>query len=228
MKIWKILMIGWIGMSAAADAQPVLNGSSSARFFQALPSNALYHSLGSFYNPAQLTYNHGGEMELFWGGRGGGDYSKFMAATAALGRLGMGYQRIESGDREFSSYRLGTGWGDRTLGVGFGYVWNQGYGDLQNHVAMGVLLRPGSWISLSSAWERAVSGRNYTLDGGIALRPLADSRLTIFGHYYYLNWDRSEGSAWSWGGEIRLYPGCRLALSYYRYQDDAQWMALMR
>lgn len=214
----KVILIWLVGIITVMG-QPVFDGSNVARIFYAAPPNAGYQGLGSFYNPAQLNYNHGFESEFYWGGKDGAAYHQFQSLGMALGRLGMGYQQIKSAGISVSEYRLSSALGDKNLGLGLGYIWNKGDIETDNQILLGLIWRPKSWLSISGAWERAVTGRNYTSDGGIAIRPWADNRLTLFGQYYYFSLSRHSWSAMAWGAEIKLYPGCHLAMTYFRARN---------
>lgn len=200
-------------------AQPFPDYRSLGELQPSAPG-ALRYGLYGFANPAMLAPLERSDLELIWSD-GGGAWNSFQrwGLFAASPGFGFGMLHDKTGGRSVTDYRITVGGGDRSGGFGIGYGWSGGDDDdsvgRRNHLTLGVLSRPNRYLSIGLSGVLAFSGggRNAAMD--VAVRPLGNELITIFGDYAIREKDRIGDGAWSAGAVVEALPGVRLTGRYF-------------
>ena len=199
-----------------------------SEFLPASPGSARTGLYG-YLNPATLTYVDGLETVFAWS-----DGSALAGGTddwglyAGLPHLGFGVTDRAAPGGGYREYRLAVAGGDRAHGIGLAYGWANGADAAlrpPNVLVLGSLLRPSRVVSIGLTLTSTASGSAREGAGDLSLRPLGDTRLTLFGTAAAAN-DRAGGERfWSAGARITPWPGLDL---YARYRDDRIFSAGVR
>ena len=201
-----------------------VSGQSSANYYQR--NNFLMASPGAFEdgllgfaNPANLAWLKSSEARFFWSSDGleagsFGNYGLFMAVP----HLGFGVQRQEFGDLHVTDYRVSTGFGDRRKMLGLAYGWSGGNTDVlgrKNMVSVGGLFRMCRYSSIGLIGNFAIGSKWSEGVAEIGVRPLGDSRLTLFADGAIERGMKLSDAPWSMGAAVQVIPGIDLVGRYF-------------
>lgn len=207
----------WSTTETAAQAFP--DYRSLGELQQSAPG-ALRYGLYGFANPAMLAPLERSDMELIWSD-GGGDWNSFhrWGLFAASPGFSFGMIHDKSGGRSVTDYRVTFAGGDRSGGFGIGYGWSGGDDadsvGRHSHLTLGLLSRPNRYLSIGLSGVLAFSGgaRNGVMD--LAVRPMGNELLTLFGDYSLREKDRIGDGQWSAGVVVEPVAGIRLTGRYF-------------
>jgi protease-4 len=169
-------------------------------------------------NPALLNYQSQPDLYFTWTNENGrwNDFNNWGLFTAvpnfSFGLVNQKYQ-----DHSITDYKLSAAIGSPAFSFGLGYGWSSGdigYFDRSNLMSIGVLARPYPFVSVGFAGNILFSGLNEgMLD--LAVRPLGDEKLSLFGDYVFKNYMSDLDNKWSAGIALEAYPGFRLTGRYF-------------
>lgn len=180
---------------------------------------SFYEGLLGFSNPANLAVQNGPEHRFYWSSDGVnassfGDWGYFFGARG----FGFGMQRREFGAVHVTDYRLSTGFGYPDKMLGIGYSWASGdkkFFGREKLLTIGTLQRPCKYFSgglignfsMESGWNEGI------LEFGI--RPLGDSRITLFADGALQKDMRFADAPWSTGAAVQIIPGAFVVGRYF-------------
>nr|MBN2277292.1 S49 family peptidase [candidate division Zixibacteria bacterium] len=199
-------------------AQNVNDYYSRYQFLMASPG-AFDDGLVGFDNPAALSLLNRMESRFFWS-TDGVDASSFNNWGLFLGvpHLGFGVQRQNEGDYHVTDYRFGTSFGSPATMFGLAYGWTTGdkhLFDRKRIASVGMLMRPCRYISLGLVGNFSVEDDWNEGVAEVGLRPLGNSRLTLFADGA-IERDMSFSDApWSAGAAVEVAPGVNLVGRYF-------------
>lgn len=221
--VWMLLfLIRIIGL----QAQEIIPPYHQHAFLMTSPG-AFGEGLLGFENPAMVNTIHGPDLRFFFS-----DASKSILSPnhwgtfAGLRHLSFGMIRREfksiNSDSlttrvRISDYRLSIGGGNRMWSYGVGYGWSGGNKDIvgrQNIWLAGLLCRPSPHFSAGLSGKFARNGnREGVFD--LAIRPLANSTLTLFGDLVWHSRDHIEERYWSVGAAVSPLGGLHVTARYF-------------
>ncbi|MEW5922462.1 MAG: S49 family peptidase [Candidatus Zixiibacteriota bacterium] len=180
---------------------------------------SFYEGLLGFSNPANLAFQSGSEHRFYWSSDGVnassfGNWGYFFGTRG----FGFGMQRQEFGTMHVTDYRLSTGFGYPDKMFGIGYSWTSGdkkFFGRERLLTVGTLHRPCRYISgglignfsMESGWNEGI------LELGV--RPLGDSRITIFADGALQKDMRFSDAPWSTGAAVQIIPGTFVVGRYF-------------
>jgi len=213
-------------------------GSSIPSYYDLLDFNlmspgARATSVGGFANPAIYRMMPGSELQYFWSDEG--------AKVRAINRWGIfwGDENIGFGavhDRmvptpdgfaSVTDYRIALSLGDRDGSIGIGYGWSSGDEARTGRtglIQLGVMRRIGRYVSMGTAAAFSTSNDERKVLTDLAVRPLGDERLTLFGDAEANKDTRLEDARFSAGVSAELIPGLNVI---GRYFDDESFTVAM-
>ncbi|UCD94129.1 MAG: S49 family peptidase, partial [Candidatus Zixiibacteriota bacterium] len=211
-------------LSAFLLLASVTAAQSSAGYYQR--NNFLMASPGAFEdgllgfaNPANLAWLKSGEARFFWSSDGVdagsfGNWGLFMGVP----HLGFGVQRQEFGDFHVTDYRFSTAFGDRRKMFGLAYGWSGGNTDVierEKLVSVGGLVRMCRYSSIGLTGSFAIGSKWSEGIAEIGVRPLGDSRLTLFADGAIERGMKLSDAPWSAGAAVQIIPGINLVGRYF-------------
>jgi protease-4 len=178
-------------------------------------------AIGAMFNPAQWGVLDRPEVSFFWSDenvRPDHMDNWGLAAGSGIGfTLRRHDERISTGARDVTDYQIGFGGGSashfRGVALGFSGGGKGAFGR-ENYVSLGDISRPARWLSIGTTSRVAFQGGD--MDGGLdmGIRPLGDSRITIFGDYNLSRGQRWDDGTRAGGIELRPVPGLQAAIRY--------------
>ena len=180
---------------------------------------ALKFGLYGFDNPALLTYLRQPDLQFEWtdAAGSGGDFNRWGLFTAGS-NFGFGLVKTKVGPVSIMDYRIATGFGDRTVGIGLAYGFvggDKSAFDRSNSFTLGALIRPSPIFPWgSSAPRRRREGRNEGIID-LAVRPLANELVALFADYGVQDNQKLKHGNWSFGAATELLPGIRFTGRYF-------------
>ncbi len=212
----------------AADSIP---SYYSTLDFSFTSPGAVATSVSGFANPAVYGMMPGRELRFYWSDEGarlrsiprwglflGGPHIGFGAVHAKLDLP------LRTGSPSVTDYRLALSWGNRNLSWGVGYGWSGGDKDLAGRsrlIQAGALHRFGRFASLglAGAFSTDKDARSGLAD--LAVRPLGDRRLTVFGDMEMQEDTRLRDALWSVGAMVEPVAGMQIAGRYFEDESFA-------
>lgn len=179
---------------------------------------ALKFGLYGFDNPAVLTYLHQPDLYFTWNDKSGGlnDFNNW-GLFAAIPNFGFSVVSLGDKENSITDYRLSTGIGGPIVSFGLGYSWTSGDIDFfkrSNELTIGSLLRFNRYFSAGLVANLPGNGeREGTID--MALRPLGNELVTLFGDYIFTRDAIRQEFNWSFGGVIEPADGIRITGRVY-------------
>jgi hypothetical protein len=169
-------------------------------------------------NPAVLTYLHQPDLYFTWNDKTGGSYDfNNWGLFAAIPNFGFSVVSLGDKKNSITDYRLSTGIGGPIVSFGLGYSWTSGDIDFfkgSNELTIGSLLRFNRYFSAGLVANLPGNGeREGTID--IALRPLGNELITLFGDYIFTKDAIKQEVNWSFGGVIEPVDGIRITGRVY-------------
>jgi protease-4 len=173
---------------------------------------AFKFGLYGYDNPALTSLLREPDVSFVWSDENGiwNSFNRWGIFAAAPG-VGFGLIHERSGAEYVTDYRISLSTGDRTLSSGIAYGWSSGYTRLFNRsnlVTVGSLFRPNHFLSVGVIGTLALQSRGAdeaVLD--VAVRPLGNERITLFGDYAVQNKQSFQNGHWSAGGALEILPG---------------------
>lgn len=187
------------------------------RFWMTSPG-AFKSGLYGFDNPALLNYQNQPDLYFTWSNENGrwNDLNNWGLFTA-VPNFGFGLVNQKFQDHSVTDYKLSAALGSEDFSLGLGYGWSSGdvgYYDRSNLLTLGLLLRPVRYASLGFTGNILFSGQNEGMFD-LALRPLGDEKISLFGDYIFKNDMTDLDNKWSAGVAVEAYPGFRLTGRYF-------------
>jgi len=189
------------------------------RSYQQASPGAFKFGLYGFDNPALLTYLKGMDM-MYSMDIANKNLENFNNFGFFTGTHGLGFGMIQSvvGNNVIDEYRLTTGFGDRSFSLGMGYGWSNGATEFFNRkdvFMLGALIRPSRALSLGLSYTVAFGGVDAQYTAEMAIRPIKDVLLTVFGDIALFNRQNLEKADWSAGLSYEVLDGVRLSGRYF-------------
>jgi protease-4 len=221
---------------AAAFAAAALAGSAHAgsvpSYYDHLNFNltsptAFTHAAGGYANPSVYGVMPGAEAEFYWSDyeESGLDHWGLFLGMKYLG-FGVVHTRVPDGTDHASvtDYRVGAGFGTRAFSAGLGYGWSGGEEkafDREDVAQLALTWRFNRYLSLGAAENWGVSTGDRAEIFDVAVRPIGDDRLTVFGDVEarVVNDDYADDPRWSAGAMLEIPAGLKLIGRWYN--DDA-------
>jgi protease-4 len=186
-------------------------------------------AVGGFANPAVYGVMPGSEME-FYASHPESDplagLSRWGLFTG-LGNLGFGFAhtRVPEGDGSLSvtDYRLALSGGSPAHSAGLSLGWSRGDTDQFKRTTLmqlGIVDRPTRYLSVGIAGAFSTENRDIAGLFDLAVRPMGDERLTVFGDLEYPRGYSLKDSPWSLGAMLEIPAGLKLV---GRYFDDERF-----
>ncbi len=193
------------------------------------PPGALRYGLYGFTNPAAAALFGSKVPDLLFTWQGGHDINSMPNRWGAFfGARNLGFGVVERRfdedgsllpGRKVTDYRIASSFGTDIIAFGSTFGWSTGDDGLLgrgNILRYGVLHRPLPWLTFGGHATITTSGPNaQQIVGELALRPLMDERLTIFGDFALRDGQRIGDAAWSAGLVAEPLPGFRLSGRYF-------------
>ena len=194
-------------------------------FYQASPE-AFKFGLYGFGNPAITSYLHDSDAMVTvstsdpnkfdidrWGFFGGSNGNGFGALT------------LYDGNKRITDYRYSLAFGSRTFSIGMGYGFTGGdksYFNRSNVFTWGGLMRPNRNISFGFHQTVATENSDYETVASLAVRPIGNYPLALFGDFAMFGDQEFEDGRWSAGVSWEVIDGIRLNTRYF----DSEMLAV--
>ena len=190
---------------------------SENKFWMTSPG-AFKSGLYGFDNPALLNYQNQPDFYFTWTDENGrwNDFNNW-GLFAAIPNFSFGLVNQKFQDHSVTDYKLSAAIGSPDFSLGLGYGWSSGdiaYFDRSNLMTIGALARPNPFVSLGFAGNILFSGQNEGMFD-LAIRPLGDEKVSLFGDYVFKNYMSDLDNKWSAGIALEAYPGFRLTGRYF-------------
>ncbi|MFH1312657.1 MAG: signal peptide peptidase SppA [Candidatus Eisenbacteria bacterium] len=204
-----------------ASAGPVIPPYHSQNDFLLTSPGGMGFGLYGYANPALLKYVERPDILFTWSDASGewNDFDRW-GLFAGLPTPNMGFGMIRNKDSlgAVTDYRLSLAFGDRSSSFGVGYGWSAGSISEYNRgrvLTVGSLTRPIPHLSvgLTGAFATAGSAKEGVFD--LAVRPLGNEVVAVFGDYAIQNGEKPKDGHWSTGAALELLPGIRLTGRYF-------------
>ena len=173
---------------------------------------AFKFGLYGYDNPALTSLLREPDFSFLWSDQNGkwNSFNRWGIFAAAPG-VGFGLIHERNGAEYVTDYRISLSTGDRTLSSGIAYGWSSGYTRLFNRsnlVTVGSLFRPSHYLSVGFIGTLALQSRGANEAAvDVAVRPLGNERITIFGDYAIEDKQSPQKGHWSAGGALEILPG---------------------
>jgi protease-4 len=202
--------------------------SSIPSYYQHLDFNltsptAFTHAAGGYVNPSIYPMMPGTEAEFYWSDFEDFDVDRW-GLFLGLENLGFGAVHTRApygtGDASVTDYRLGLGFGTHAASLGLGYAWaggDEGVFDREELMQGGLTWRFGRYLSLGAVENWGLQSGNRTEVFDLAVRPIGDDRLTVFGDVEtrVIDGDYQDNPLWSAGAMLEIPAGLKLIGRYY-------------
>ncbi|MFP4544426.1 MAG: hypothetical protein ACLFQU_09330, partial [Candidatus Kapaibacterium sp.] len=193
-------------------------------FYQAAPE-AFKFGLYGFGNPAITSYLHDSDLLLSVTSSdiNGFDIDRWGIFTGGPGN-GFGAITQYNNNRHVTDYRYSLSFGDRSLSLGLGYGFtggNKNYFGRSNVFTWGTLIRPSRHLSMGLHQTVAIENSDYESVGALAIRPIPDYPLAIFGDYAIYGDENLKAGRWSAGVSWEILDGIRVNTRYFNTEHLA-------
>jgi protease-4 len=218
----KSTSIGSAAFAAVLCTRAVFAGSIPS-YYQHLDFNltsptAFTHAAGGFFNPSVYAMMPGAEGEVYWSDFKNEDLGSWGAFTG-LKSLGFGVVHTQAagpgGQASVTDYHLGLSGGTRDVSLGLGYGWSGSdteVFDREHLIQLGLTWRLNRRVSLSGneTWGLQAGDRRELFD--LAVRPLGNERVTVFGDLetHVTGGSYDSNLPWSAGAMIEIPAGLKL------------------
>ncbi|UCF05146.1 MAG: signal peptide peptidase SppA [bacterium] len=202
-------------------------------FLMASPGGLTYGLYG-YVNPALIRYVERPDL-LFAFSDSEGDLEDFdrwgLFGARHLFNLPIGFGAVHRSTDlgSVTDYRISIARGNRNLCYGIGFGWSGGDTDALGRtdvVTLGTLVRPNRYLSLGLSSVLATNGDHREGVVDLAIRPLADERITLFSDYALQDDERLEDGHWSAGLAVEALPGVRITGRYFDTEAFAFGLAV--
>jgi protease-4 len=190
-------------------------------------------AVGGYANPAVYAAMPGGELEYYLADveNDGLDGINRWGLFWSLKNLGIGavHQRVPSGTGDWgvTDYRLALSFGDANRSGGVALGWSSGDTDpLRRTTVMqvGGVQRFGPYVSAGLAGTFSTQKDDQVGLADLAVRPLGDERVTVFGDLELPRGVSLEDAPWSVGAMLQVTPGIGVIGRYF--EDEGFAVAL--
>ncbi|MCX7985065.1 MAG: S49 family peptidase [Bacteroidetes bacterium] len=170
-------------------------------------------------NPALLPYVH--EPDLFfswWGKTGSWTSFKRWGLYGAIPHAGFSVSHENIFHGSTTDYKLSFGMGDRTFSTGVAFGWTSAENAMQdrsNHITLGGLYRPTSFLSLGAQYTRAFQTAGWEIGGDVVVRPFSTPYITFFTELYRYETPLRIENYWSTGSVFEVLDGIRISARYF-------------
>ena len=213
MKVYNLLIIVLFTTAIYAQQTYYLEN----KFWMTSPG-AFKSGLYGFDNPALLNYQSQPDLYFTWTNENGrwNDFNNW-GLFAAIPNFSFGMVNHKFQDHNAADYKFSAAIGSPDFSLGLGYGWSSGdigYYGRSNLITIGALSRPYSFVSLGFTGNILFSGQNEGVFD-LAIRPLGDEKISVFGDYVFKNYMSGLDNKWSTGIAVEAYPGFRLTGRYF-------------
>jgi protease-4 len=214
--LWTSVML----VSAVALAGEAIPDYYSRYFYLMAPPGAYQYGLNGFVNPANLAFLKVPETRFYWSSDGvrARSFNDWGFVTA-VPSLGFGMQREENPGGHVNDYRISIAGGSDGGAIGLGYGWSSGENDASGRerlLTLGGITRPNPYLSLGILGNFSVQSRAREGVAEIGIRPLGDTRLTLFADGAWMRGTKFRDSPWSAGAAVELSPGIGIVGRYFK------------
>jgi protease IV len=187
------------------------------KFWMTSPG-AFKSGLYGFDNPALLNFQSQPDFYFTWTDENGkwNDLNNW-GFFAAAPNFSFGVVNQKFNNHNITDYKLSAALGSSSFSLGLGYGWSSGdlgYYGSSNLFTLGLLARPIQYGSIGFAGNVLFSGQNEGMFD-LAVRPLGNEKLSLFGDYVFRNYLTPFDNKWSAGIAVEGYPGFRLTGRYF-------------
>jgi len=188
--------------------------------FLLAPPGSYDDGLVGFVNPADLTFLKSPEMDFYLTARNH-EFSLWdhWGLFTGVRGLGFGVQSEKFGSQRATDYKISTGFGDDGFALGLAYGWSGGNNNAMGRerlITAGTIIRPMRYLSIGAIGNFSLesSDREWSFDLGI--RPLGNSKLTLFGDIAMPKKYSFSGSPKSAGVAVEIVPGINAVGRYFK------------
>jgi len=217
-KVLTVILVMFIAGIASAQYQAITDYYYQNDFLMA-SSGAFYDGLAGFDNPANLSFLKAGELRFNWSTEGTKagtfqDWGLFMA----MPNVGFGMVRRDTWLGKATDYRISLGFGGDKVAVGAAYGWSTHTIDAlaaEEIFKSSIIVRPWRYLSVGLMGDFSFESDARQGVAEIGLRPLGDSRLTLFGDIAMKNKTEFDDAPWSAGAVVECARGINLTGRYF-------------
>ncbi len=210
-------------LAIPVSSQPGFEDYHRRNEFLLASSGAMKLGLYGFDNPALLNYQQHPDFMFSWSGEYSGLSRRGLffglPSYGAWPATGLAIANHSVEDQRVTDYRLSTGFGSKTFGLGVSYNFSfrdTDFFERQNTFSMGTIYRPSTKLSLGFTGTTVSRFDHYEGVVDIAVRPFGNERLTVFGDYALRNNMRASDGHWSMGVVVQALPGVRATGRYFQ------------
>lgn len=206
-------------LSAGKAIAQIIPSYYSKDYFLMASPGSFERGLIGFANPAGIRMMNGFNTQFMWS-TDGTDASSIRdwGIFSAFPGLGFNVFRQEAGGLKVTDYNLNLALGDYQNALGIGYTWSTGdqsaFGR-ERYITVGSLSRPSRYLSVGMVGNFATRSNAKEAIFEAAIRPLGNSRITIFGDFAIQKPQRLKDAPWSAGGALEVLPGLKLVGRYF-------------
>jgi protease-4 len=220
MKFLSLLFLTFILASNVFPQTVTAPTDQYKKYLMASPG-ALKYGLYGYDNPALLTYVDGFDALFTWTDQVG-KWNDFKNWGLFTGVRGLGFGVVHERTINFSvyDYKLSTGFGNRNVSLGLAYGWSSGDTrrfNRTNLISTGLMIRPTQYVSFGLTGDFSTSTNYKEAYTELAIRPLGDEKLTVFGDYTIRKktYPHIDKDNWSSGAVFEFVPGVRITGRYF-------------
>ncbi len=221
MKLPKVLTILLLMIFCNSFAQRSFLSYYDLRNYMQASPGAFKFGLYGYENPAMTTLLHDFDMMFSLSSKiEGGKISGFQNWGLLTGSPNSGFGLISTSDsvNTVVDYRYSFSFGDRSFAIGIGYGFSggdKGAFGRSNLFNLGLIARPFPFLSIGATSTIALAKNEYEVVAELALKPVPDYMLTIFGDYGMFNDQNLRQGTWSGGFSWEFLDGLRLNGRYF-------------
>lgn len=221
------VLLGWGGvLSVSAQESRIPFYHSQLDFLLTTPG-AEGSAIGGYANPAVFGMLPGRELQFFWSDEKAQFKSlKRWGIFTGIPHLGFGvvYNKLPISNGEgytysggVTDYRIALALGNRASSFGVGYGWSKGErtSRIRDDIfTVGLVQRPWQFVSLGITRTFATRYSDKSGLADLAVRPLGNPMLTLFGDAEMQKKDRLKDVRWGVGMAVEPLPGVQLVGKY--------------
>ena len=186
--------------------------------FNLTSPGALKFGLYGYDNPALLTLQPSTDLYFAWNDAAGkwSDFNNW-SLFLAVPHVGFSFVNNDINNRNFNDYKISAGGGSSAIGVGVSVGWSAGdQYDLNRstYFTIGSYYRPIPYLSFGFIGSIPTKGVGEAVID-LAVRPLANETVTLFGDYLIRKNKLTEEIGWSAGVVVEPVDGIRLTGRYF-------------
>jgi len=179
---------------------------------------ALKFGLYGYDNPALLGLQPSPDIYFTWTNQSGStsSFSEWGLFTA-VPNFGFSMINNDTEEGDFLDYKISLGGGNEVAGIGAGIGWasSETYGVNRNtYYTTGLYYRPAAFVSFGLIGNFPTQGYGEGIVD-LAVRPLSNEKLTLFGDYLFRKDMPGEETNWSAGVIVEALDGLRVSGRYF-------------